>query len=122
MMVGIVGVFLIAHGLVHALYFVKSDDPAFPMTAARSWLVTRAGIPLRPVRVMVACLAVGALIGFCLLALSYWGFLVPAEWFTGLALVSATLSLLLIAVTWNVQFVVGVAINVAIIYWALTGG
>ena len=56
---------------------------------------------------------------FCMLALSYFGLLVPAGWFTALAVVAASASLLLIAVTWNVQFIVGVAIDVAILYWAL---
>jgi hypothetical protein len=118
----LVGLFLIAHGLVHGLYFVSTDDPKYPMTAAKSWLVTRARVPLPVIRVLVSVLSVIAILGFVLLALSYWNLLVPSEWFTGLALASATTSLLLIAVTWNNQFVIGLAIDVAIIYWALTRG
>jgi hypothetical protein len=53
------------------------------------------------------------------MALSYWGLLVPATWLQGLAIVSVTASLLLTALTWNIQFVFSVAINLAILYWAL---
>jgi hypothetical protein len=114
----LVGLFLIAHGLVHALYFAPAE-PDYPMTAAKSWLVTRVGLGLQVVRPLVAVLAVAALAGFGLLALSHWGLLVPAAWFKALATVSALLSLLLIAVTWDKSFVVGTLINVGVLYWAL---
>ena len=116
------GLFLIAHGLVHALYFVTANDPGYPMTADKSWLVTRADVPLGPVRRLVSILAIASLVGFCLAALSHWGLVVPSEWFATLALVSSAISLLLIAVTWNIQFVFAVAINLGIIYWALSSG
>ena len=45
----LVGLFLVAHGLVHLLYFLPSDDPKYPMTADKSWLVTRLGVSLRVV-------------------------------------------------------------------------
>lgn len=41
----LIGLFLIVHGLIHALYFAP-PDPDFPMTAGKSWLVTRAGLSL----------------------------------------------------------------------------
>jgi hypothetical protein len=116
------GLFLIAHGLVHLIYFAPADDPDFPMTAGKSWLVTRAGMPLGAVRGMVAVLAVVSLVGFVLLALSFWGLLVPVSWFEPLAIGAVAASLLLIAITWNRQFVFGVAIDLAVLYWALALG
>jgi hypothetical protein len=112
------GVFLIAHGLVHLLYFAPAE-PDYPMTAGKSWLVTRAGVPLAIVRPLVAVLAVAAMAGFCLLALSHWRLLVPAGWFDVLATGAASVSLLLIAATWHRSFVFGVIINAGILYWAL---
>jgi len=114
----LVGLFLIAHGLVHALYFVP-PEPDYPMTAGKSWLVTRVGLSLSVVKPVVIALVVVALIGFILLALSHWGLLVPASWFKTLALISAVASLLLIALTWDKWFVFAVLINIGILYWAL---
>lgn len=117
------GLFLIAHGLVHLVYFAPAeDDPNFPMTAGKSWLVTRAGVSLDVISPVVAVLAVASAVGFVLLALSHFGFLVPHAWFAPIGVVSTALSLLLIAVTFNIQFVVGIAINAAVIYWALASG
>jgi hypothetical protein len=118
----LLGVFLIAHGLVHLLYFVPADDLKYPMTAERSWLVTRLGVPLRVVRPVVAGLALVGAVGFVLLALSYWGLLVPTSWFPMLAVISAGASLLLVFATWNIQFIFSVIINAAILYWALVLG
>jgi hypothetical protein len=115
----LVGVFLIVHGLIHVTYFVRSNDPHYAMTAARSWLVTRAGLRPEVVRSLVAVLAVVATLGFFLVALSYWGLIVPVGWFAPLAIGSAAVSLVLIAATWSVQLVVGAAINVGIFIWAL---
>ena len=53
------------------------------------------------------------------LALSYWGFLVPHAWFQGIAIASAAVSTLLIVLTWNNQFVFAMAINLAIVVWAV---
>ena len=114
----LIAVFLVAHGLVHGLYFVP-PEPDFPMTAGKSWLVTRVGLSLSAIRPLVAVLAVAGMVGFVLLALSHWGLLVPAGWFKALATVSAVASLLLVAITWNKSFVFSVLINVGILYWAL---
>ena len=115
----LLGLFLVVHGLVHLLYFVSTDDPKYPMTASKSWLVGRVGIDLDTVRLLVAALVIIATVGFILLALSHWGLLVPAGWLKALAVIAVSASLLLIAVTWNYQFVVGIAIDFGILYWAL---
>lgn len=115
----LLGAFFVAHGLVHLLYFVPSGDPKYPMTAEKSWLVTRIGLPLGVVSPVVSALAAASAVGFCLLALSYWGLVVPTAWLPALAVISVTTSLLLVAVTWNIQFIFSVFINIAILYWAL---
>jgi hypothetical protein len=115
----VIGLFLVVHGLIHVTYFVPSDDPRYPMAPARSWLVTRAGLSLRTVRVLVRGLAMLATVGFCLFALSYLGLLVPTAWFVPLGVASAAVSLAVIAATWNTQFIVGAAIDVGILVWVL---
>lgn len=114
----LVGLFLILHGLVHALYFVPPELD-YPMTAGKSWLVTQAGLSLSIMKPVVVALVVVAMIGFALLALSHWGLLVPAGWFKTLAVISAGASLLLIALTWDKWFVFGALIDIGILYWAL---
>lgn len=116
------GLLLVAHGLVHLLYFVPSEDPKYPMTAEKSWLVTRAGLSLQVVGPLVAALAIASTVGFIALALSYWGLVVPEAGFQGIAVVSVTMSMLLVAITWNNQFVFAVLINAAIIVWAFGWG
>lgn len=115
----VVGLFLAVHGLIHVTYFVPSDDPRYPMAPARSWLVTRAGVPLGVVRLLVRVLALLATVGFWLFALSYLGLLAPAAWFVPLGVVSAAVSLAVIAATWNTQFIVGAAIDLGILIWVL---
>jgi hypothetical protein len=115
----VVGLFLAVHGLIHVTYFVPSDDPRYPMAPARSWLVSRAGVPLGVVRILVRALAILATVGFCLFALSYLGLLVPSAWFVPLGVVSAAVSLAVITATWNTQFIVGAAIDLGILIWVL---
>ena len=116
------GLFLVAHGLVHLMYFVPADDAKYPMTAAKSWLVTRAGASLQVVQVVVAVLATVAAVGFVLLALSFWGLVVPTSWFQTIAVVSVVASMLLIIITWSNTFVVAVLIDAAILVWAFWWG
>ena len=55
----VAGLFLIAHGLVHLLYFVtKEDDPSFPFTLRESWLVPEA--VRRPVGIGFVAVTVAA--------------------------------------------------------------
>lgn len=109
------GSLLIAHGLVHLLYFVPNvDDPKWPFTLSRSWLVPVA--VRRPVG--IALIAV-TLIAFALLGLAVWG--VPglsAIWPT-LAIIGSAASLVTLIVFWNTQLLIGVAIDVGLIVVAL---
>ncbi|WP_197711282.1 hypothetical protein [Cellulomonas sp. WB94] len=65
----VVGLLLLAHGLVHLLYFVTSaDDPKFPFTITSSWLVPEPA--RRPVATVLVAVTI---VAFALLGLAVWG-------------------------------------------------
>lgn len=115
----LLGFFFFMHGLIHAGYFSIPNDPKYPMTADKSWLVTKMNLPIATVKPIIVGLAVVAFVGFILVALSYLGWLVPNDWFKNLTIVSAIASLAVIILTWNTWFVVGALIDVAILYFIL---
>ena len=107
----VVGVLLVAHGLVHLLYLAP-DVSQFSLE--RSWLVPEAG--RRP----TAYVLIGAtIVAFVLVALGVWQ--VPG--LTGawplLTLVAAALSTLLLVVFWNRQLVFGLVVNAALVVGVL---
>lgn len=111
----VVGILLIAHGLVHLLYFVTNPDPNFPFTTAKSRLLPQA--QRRPVAV---CLATVTILGFALLGLAVWG--APglnATW-PILAVVASAASLTMLITLWSPQLIAGITIDVALIALALT--
>ncbi|MGA9762933.1 MAG: hypothetical protein WBQ14_10980 [Gaiellaceae bacterium] len=110
-----VGFLLVAHGLVHLLYFVtKEDDPSWPFALDKSWLVPDA------VRRPVGIVLLGAtVVGFVLLALAVWGVPGLSGVWPLIAVVAAVLSLGLLTAFWNSQLVAGIGIDVALIALAL---
>ena len=109
------GILLIAHGLVHLLYLVgDAEDPDSPFTLTRSWLVPEAA--RRPVAVVLISVTI---LAFALLALAVWR--VPglsAAW-PGLAIVASVASLVTVVAFWSIQFVAGLAIDVAVLLIAV---
>jgi hypothetical protein len=109
------GLFLVSHGLVHLLYLVtKQDDPNFPFTLKRSWLVPEAA--RRPTGLVLVAATVAA---FALLGLAVWGVPGLSGAWPVIAIVSASLSLVLIVAFWNSQFFVGIGIDIALIALAV---
>lgn len=110
----VLGVLLVAHGLVHLLWFAPSDDPAWPFRLDRSWLVSE---PTRkPVAVVLVALVVA---GFALLGLAVWGVPGLTSIWPVLAVVPALASLAALMLFFDRQLLLGVAIDVAIIGVAL---
>ena len=110
------GVLLIAHGLVHLLYFVRvPDDPTFPFRITRSWLVPEAA--RRPLALALTAVTIAA---FALLGLAVWGVPGLAALWPLWAVVGAAASLAMIVVFWHPQLVVGILIDLALIAVALT--
>ncbi len=103
----VVGVLLVAHGLVHLLYLVD-DVPEF--TLDRSRLVpesARRGVGLALLTVTVAASVA--------LGLAVWGVPVLSGAWPALAIATSVASLLLLALFWNTRLIFGVAIDVALI-------
>jgi hypothetical protein len=118
----IIALFLIAHGLVHAGLAAapNPDDPdstpgAFFTSPERSWLLPKVGLSEAAVRWVGIILFVLATSGFVLAGLGVFG--VPGLstiWRTA-AVVSASVSLLLLVLFWHLWLIIGVLIDIGIL-------
>ena len=107
----IVGLVLLAHGLVHLLYLIPTpDDPKFPFTLRDSWLAPES--VRRPLALALVAATVAA---FTLLALAVWGVPGLSGAWPALAIVGSALSLAVLIVFWDVQLVFGVFLDLALI-------
>ncbi len=103
----VIGLLLIAHGLVHLLY-LSDDVPEFSLED--SWLVP--GSASRPVAMV---LMGGTVVTFVLLGLAVWGVPGLAEVWPAIAIVASLLSLALLVAFWSWSLVFGVLIDLAIL-------
>ncbi|WP_107772098.1 hypothetical protein [Nocardioides sediminis] len=110
----VLGLVLVAHGLVHLLWFAPNDDPAWPFRVDRSWVVPEA--IRRPVAVVLIAAVVA---GFALLGLAVWGVPGLASTWPALAVGAALVSLATLVLFFDRQLLVGVAIDVLLIVIAL---
>ena len=110
----ILGVLLIAHGLVHLLWFAPNDDSRWPFRLDRSWLMSEG--TRKPVAVALVALIVA---GFSLLGFAVWGAPGLVSIWPGLAIAAAAVSLAALVLYWDRQLVLGAVIDVAIIVVAL---
>ena len=111
----VVGVILVAHGLVHLLYLTsEADDARYPFTLEQSWLPDAARRP-------VAYLLLGATVAaFALLGLALWGVPGLAGVWAPLAITAAAVSLALLIAFWDTRLLAGVAIDLALVAVAVT--
>jgi hypothetical protein len=110
----VMGGLVVAHGLVHLMWFAPSDDPAWPFRLDRSWLLSEE--TRKPVSVVLVALVVA---GFALLGLAVWGVPGLVSIWPALAIGSAVASLTALVLFWDRQLVWGVAIDVSLIVVAL---
>jgi hypothetical protein len=118
----LIALFLIAHGLVHAGLAAapNPNDPdskpgAFFTSISRSWLLPQLGLNPTIVQWIGIILVALATLGFVLVGLGVFG--VPgltAIWRT-VAVVSASVSLLLLVLFWHPWLIVGVLIDIGIL-------
>ena len=124
----IIGLFLIAHGLVH-VGLAAAPDPkeseskpgAFFTAPQRSWLLPQLGLKPAAIRWIGILLVVFTTLGFVLAGLGVFGVPGLAELWRTIAVVSAVLSLLLLLLFWHPWIILGVLIDVGIIFslvWA----
>jgi hypothetical protein len=103
----VIGVLLIAHGLVHLLY-LTDNVPEFSIE--RSWLV-----PESASRAVAKVLTWATVAAFALLGLAVWGVPGLADAWPGIAIVASVLSLALLVAFWSWSLIFGVLIDVALI-------
>ena len=115
----IIALFLILHGLVHAILAMVPDpnkpESGFGTFFSRSWLLTGLGLSESAGRPIAIVLAAVATIGFIAAGLALLEILVPFGWWRILAIASAMVSLLLLVVFWNLYLIIGVDIDVVIL-------
>ena len=102
----VVGVLLLAHGLVHLLYLAPEVD-AFAIESGR--------LPEQWRHPVALVLLTATILGFSLVALSTWGVPGLASSWPALTLVAAALSALMLVVFWDRQLIFGLAIDAALI-------
>lgn len=110
----VLGVLLMGHGLVHLLWFVANDDPAWPFRLDRSWLLSEAS--RKPAAIALVGLVVAS---STLLALAVWGVPGLTSIWPGLMVAAGATSLATLVAFWDRQLVLGVVIDVALIVVAL---
>jgi hypothetical protein len=115
----IIAIFLILHGLVHAILALapnpNAPDARVGEFFSQSWLLNSLGLPAGGGRSLAITLAAIATLGFVATGLALLDFLVPFDWWRTLAIVSAIVSLLLLVIFWNRYLIIGVAIDILIL-------
>jgi hypothetical protein len=111
-MTWLAGLFLIAHGLIHAAIWCTPFDPAkAPFDPRRSWLAIRLGLG-GPARSLSVILALAATVLFLI---SGAGVLGGAAWAVAPAVTGAVISLLLTVLVFHRWLLLNLLINAAII-------
>ena len=100
----------------------RGGSGEWPFAIEKSWLVTNLGVSvevMRPVAVLLRTRVLAALVGAGLAAIDL---LVPAGWWPALVVTGAAASLLLLTLFFHPWLVIGVAIDVALLYLVLVNG
>ena len=108
---GLVGLLVVAHGLVHLLY-LATDVPEFSLED--SWLV-----PRRWRRPVAVTLMGATVVGFALLGLAVWGVPGLRDVWPVLAIAAGSASALLMVAFFHPRLLLGLAIDAAVIAVAL---
>ncbi len=119
------GLFLIAHGLIHASYLAPAPTstpgaPEWPFAMERSWLVAGLGADIGLVRAVGTLLGLASVVGFALAGLAWFGIVVPQAWWPALVVGSAVASVVLLAIFFHPWILVGFVID-AVLMWLVVG-
>ena len=123
----VLALFLVAHGLIHASFLSPAaprtaGGPEWPFELTRSWLVTGLQLDAAIARGTGIGLAVASA-GLLLLAgLATIGWGVPSSWWTGLTVAGAVSSLVTLLLFFHPWLVLGVAIDVVLLWVVLAAG
>jgi hypothetical protein len=118
---------LVAHGWVHVMFVFPRPTSSgrgseWPFDMTRSWLASAIGLDVNLVRITGIALMSIVVVGFVLAALSIVGLLVPTASWAGLLVVGAAASFAMLALFFSPQLVLGIAIDIGLLWLALGSG
>lgn len=116
----IFGLFLIAHGLVHSMYFIPSPPQtsggaAWPFDLTRSWVFTPLGLNTETIKIIGIVLTVAAILGFIFSGIGWLGFPGLKLIAVPVTVISAVTSFILIGLFWNNSFIFAQFLNLGIL-------
>jgi hypothetical protein len=119
----VIAALLLGHALIHASYLAPrpratATGPAWPFELDHSWLLAPLGLTTELSRLIGIALVALTLGGFALAALAALGIAPSALWTAGLA-VGAVTSLGLLVLFFHPWLVLGVAIDLVVLWAAL---
>jgi hypothetical protein len=117
----LLGVLLFAHGAVHLLFAMPEPDAGaeWPFDMGQSWAVTRSGLDPGVVRGIGWALIAVTVVTLVLAALSTVGIVVPQDWWPPTVVAGAVASTATLLLFFNPQLVVGIGINVLLVWVAV---
>ncbi|HEX6230809.1 MAG TPA: hypothetical protein VF029_03775 [Actinomycetota bacterium] len=116
----VVGLFLIAHGLVHLLYLGPrpEDDPRFPFVPEDRWFARAVGLEPGGAKAVAGGIAIACAL---VLLVSGIALFVDADLWEPTAAIGAVISLVVLLLFFHRWLLIGIAIDVAILasVWSL---
>jgi len=121
------GLFLVAHGLIHASFVARAPAPTpggpeWPFEMGRSWLITVIGMEGGVVRMIGAALVIVTVVAFAGAGLAWFGLVVPTAWWPALVMAGAASSLAVLTAFFHPWLVLGFAIDAVLIYLVAGSG
>jgi hypothetical protein len=118
---------LVAHGWVHVMFVFPRPTPSgsgseWPFDLTRSWLVSATGLDVNLVRITGMVVMSIVVVGFVLASLSIVGLLVPTGLWAGLLVVGAAASFLMLGLFFSPQLVLGLTIDLALLWLVFGSG
>jgi hypothetical protein len=114
------GLFIIAHGLIHASYLTpKPEDPKYPFYFDKGWFGNLVGTMVTPIGKILVVLTV---VFFALAGLGLMGVPGLANFSRQLLIAGSIASLLVLVLYWHPWLILGIVIDVVVLYGVLKLG
>jgi hypothetical protein len=116
----LIGLFLIAHGLIHAAFLspkppVKDGGPEWPFDLTKSWLLTPLGLNTEIIKIIGIVLVIGVTLGFVLSGLGWLGIEGLKSIWVPTTIASCALSVILLVVFWHNWLIMAPIIDIVLL-------